>query len=59
MPTPYVMGNEGAGVVEEAGLGVLSLAGERVAWSQTLGSAAGLALIPGVRHGAGALVGVV
>jgi len=46
VPTPYVMGNEGAGVVEEAGPGCSTAVGTRVAWSQTLGSAAGLALIP-------------
>ncbi|HTZ43155.1 MAG TPA: quinone oxidoreductase [Jatrophihabitans sp.] len=47
IPTPYVMGNEGAGTVEAIGPGVTGTAvGDRVAWSQTLGSAAGLALIP-------------
>jgi NADPH:quinone reductase len=46
MPTPYVMGNEGAGTVEAVGPGVSAAVGDRVAWSQTLGSAAGLALIP-------------
>jgi NADPH2:quinone reductase len=47
MSTPYVMGNEGAGTVEAVGPGVTGTAvGDRVAWSQTLGSAAGLALIP-------------
>jgi NADPH2:quinone reductase len=47
MSTPYVMGNEGAGTVEAVGPGVTDTAvGDRVAWSQTLGSAAGLVLIP-------------
>ncbi|HEU5270670.1 MAG TPA: quinone oxidoreductase [Jatrophihabitans sp.] len=47
MQTPYVMGNEGAGTVEAVGPGVRETkVGDRVAWSQTLGSAAGLALIP-------------
>ena len=47
MQTPYVMGNEGAGTVEAVGPGVRDTkVGDRVAWSQTLGSAAGLALIP-------------
>src|SRR3954447_21133027 len=47
MTTPYVMGNEGAGTVEAVGPGVTGTAvGDRIAWSQTLGSAAGLALIP-------------
>jgi NADPH:quinone reductase len=47
MSTPYVMGNEGAGTVEAVGPGVTGIAvGDRVAWSQTLGSAAGLVLIP-------------
>ncbi|MGI8667414.1 MAG: quinone oxidoreductase family protein [Jatrophihabitans sp.] len=47
VPTPYVLGNEGAGTVEAIGTGVRQAGiGDRVAWSQTLGSAAGLALIP-------------
>jgi NADPH:quinone reductase len=46
MPTPYVMGNEGAGTVEAVGPGVSAAVGDRVAWPQTLGSAAGLVLIP-------------
>jgi NADPH:quinone reductase len=47
MSTPYVMGNEGAGTVEAVGPGVTDTAvGDRIAWSQTLGSAAGLVLIP-------------
>ncbi len=47
MSTPYVMGNEGAGTVEAVGPGVTGTrVGDRVAWSQTLGSAAGLTLIP-------------
>ncbi|MDQ2836401.1 MAG: quinone oxidoreductase [Actinomycetota bacterium] len=45
--TPYVMGSEGAGTVEAVGEGVReSKVGDRVAWSQTLGSASELALIP-------------
>jgi NADPH2:quinone reductase len=47
MRTPYVMCSEGAGTVEAVGEGVRNTAvGDRVAWSQTLGSATGLALVP-------------
>jgi NADPH2:quinone reductase len=46
VPTPYVMGSEGAGVVEAAGPGTGTPLGSRVAWSGTLGSAAGLVLVP-------------
>jgi len=47
MPTPFVLGSEGAGVVLAVGDGVtVAEPGDRVCWSQTLGSAAGLALVP-------------
>jgi NADPH2:quinone reductase len=47
VPTPFVLGSEGAGTVEAVGNEVVGFAaGDRVAWSQTLGSAAGLALVP-------------
>jgi NADPH2:quinone reductase len=47
LPTPFVLGSEGAGIVLAAGEGVTAaVEGDRVAWSQTLGSAAGLALVP-------------
>ncbi|MDQ1721259.1 MAG: NADPH:quinone reductase [Pseudonocardiales bacterium] len=47
IPTPFVLGSEGAGIVLATGEGVTSAApGDRVAWSQTLGSAAGLVLVP-------------
>jgi NADPH2:quinone reductase len=47
VPTPFVLGCEGAGTVLAVGDGVTSVgAGDRVAWSQTLGSAAGLVLVP-------------
>jgi NADPH2:quinone reductase len=47
VPTPFVLGSEGAGIVLAAGEGVTVAAeGDRVAWSQTLGSAAGLVLVP-------------
>ena len=47
VPTPFVLGSEGAGIVLAAGEGVTTAAeGDRVAWSQTLGSAAGLVLVP-------------
>jgi NADPH2:quinone reductase len=47
MKTPYVMCSEGAGTVAAVGEGVTGTAvGDRVAWSQTLGSATGLALVP-------------
>lgn len=41
MPTPFVVGSEGAGVVESAGLGVDLSPGDRVAWADGPGSAAG------------------
>jgi NADPH2:quinone reductase len=44
---PFVSGNEGAGTVVEVGAGVDTLApGDRVAWPQTLGSAAAFAVLP-------------
>ncbi|GAA3621290.1 quinone oxidoreductase [Marihabitans asiaticum] len=44
---PFVLGNEGAGVVRSVGEGVSGYApGDRVAWAFTLGSAAEVALIP-------------
>jgi NADPH2:quinone reductase len=47
VPTPFVLGTEGAGIVEAIGEGVSAAAvGDRVAWGQTRGSAAGLALVP-------------
>lgn len=47
VPTPFVLGSEGAGTVEAVGSDVTGFtAGARVAWSQTLGSAAALALVP-------------
>lgn len=47
VPTPFTLGSEGAGIVLAIGEGVTAAApGDRVAWSQTLGSAAGLALVP-------------
>jgi NADPH:quinone reductase len=47
VPTPFVLGSEGAGIVLAAGEGVgVAAEGDRVAWSQTLGSAAGLVLVP-------------
>ncbi|HEX8306626.1 MAG TPA: quinone oxidoreductase [Jatrophihabitans sp.] len=47
IPTPFVLGSEGAGIVLAAGEGVtVASEGDRVAWSQTRGSAAGLVLVP-------------
>jgi len=47
VPTPFVLGSEGAGVVLAVGDGVTVAApGDRVCWCQTLGSAAGLVLVP-------------
>ena len=46
MITPFVSGNEGAGTVVAVGAGVDAVsAGDRVAWSQTLGSAARFAVL--------------
>lgn len=45
IPTPFTLGSEGAGVVLAVGEGVSATApGDRVAWCQTPGSAAGLVL---------------
>ncbi len=47
MTTPYVMGGEGAGTVEQVGAEVTGFAaGDLVAWSGAPGSASGLVLIP-------------
>lgn len=46
MTTPFVLGSEGAGVVEGAGAGVDLPEGARVAWASVLGSAAGLVNVP-------------
>jgi NADPH2:quinone reductase len=46
-PTPFVAGNEGAGTVVAAGDGVDGFRpGDRVAWPQSLGSAARFAALP-------------
>jgi NADPH2:quinone reductase len=46
MSTPYVMGSEGAGTVEQAGKDSEFSAGDVVAWSGVPGSASGLVLVP-------------
>ncbi len=46
LTTPFVLGSEGAGVIEAVGDGVDLPAGARVAWASFLGSAAGLANVP-------------
>jgi len=47
VPTPFVLGSEGAGIVLAVGEGVTTaVEGDRVGWSQSPGSAAGLALVP-------------
>jgi NADPH2:quinone reductase len=47
VPTPFVVGSEGAGVVEAVGPDVSEPAvGQRVAWAMHRGSAAGLAVLP-------------
>ncbi|MDQ1745346.1 MAG: NADPH:quinone reductase [Pseudonocardiales bacterium] len=47
VPTPFVLGSEGAGIVLATGDGVsVAAPGDRVCWSQTRGSAAGLVLVP-------------
>ncbi|MEO5608916.1 MAG: quinone oxidoreductase [Ornithinibacter sp.] len=47
MPTPFVSGNEGAGVVVELGSDVRGVViGDRVAWPQTLGSTSRYAVVP-------------
>ncbi len=46
-PTPFVAGNEGAGVVVDVGDDVDGIRpGDRVAWPQTLGSASRYAVVP-------------
>ncbi|MBM6402009.1 quinone oxidoreductase family protein [Phycicoccus sonneratiae] len=53
MSTPYVAGNEGAGTVRAVGAGVEGFAvGDRVAWPQSIGSAAAFTVLPadGVVH---------
>ena len=49
VPTPFTLGEEGAGVVESVGEGVDRSPGERVAWAMQIGSAAELALLPASR----------
>ena len=45
--TPFVLGREGAGVVEQIGAQVTEVSvGDRVAWAMQLGSAASLAVLP-------------
>jgi len=46
LPTPFVLGSEGAGTVEAVGDGATLSPGERVAWGQHLGSAAELVTLP-------------
>jgi len=47
IPTPFVLGSEGAGIVLAVGEGVTTAAeGDRVTWCQAPGSAAGLVLVP-------------
>ncbi|HJQ01655.1 MAG TPA: quinone oxidoreductase [Jatrophihabitans sp.] len=47
VPTPFVLCGEGAGTVLAVGSGVAEFAvGDRVAWAQSPGSAAGLSLVP-------------
>ncbi|RNI22789.1 quinone oxidoreductase family protein [Flexivirga caeni] len=47
VPTPFTLGEEGAGVVEAVGAGVADFAvGDRVAWAGSIGSAAELVNIP-------------
>ena len=45
IPTPFVAGGEGAGTVEAVGDGVDLAVGDRVAWAQGPGSAAGAVLL--------------
>ena len=50
VPTPFTLGQEGAGTVERIGAGVLGLAaGDRVAWTGPLGAYAELAVVPADR----------
>lgn len=46
VPTPFVLGAEGAGVVDEAGADAGFAPGDRVAWTQGPGSGAGYVLLP-------------
>ena len=45
-PTPFTLGEEGAGVIEAVGEGVERSPGEQVAWAMQGASSAGLALVP-------------
>ena len=45
-PTPFTLGEEGAGVVESVGEGVDRSPGERVAWAMHIGSFGELAVVP-------------
>src|SRR5512133_3407222 len=45
MTTPFVVGGEGAGTVEAVGEGVDLSVGDRVAWAQGPGSAAGAVVV--------------
>ena len=45
IPTPFVVGGEGAGTVEAVGEGVDLAVGDRVAWADGPGSAAGSVLV--------------
>lgn len=50
VPLPAVLGQEGAGTVEQVGAGVTGIApGERVAWASVLGAYATHALVPAHR----------
>ncbi len=49
VPTPFTLGEEGAGVIESVGEGVDRSPGDRVAWAMQIGSAAELALLPASR----------
>lgn len=46
VPTPFTLGEEGAGVVESVGEGVDRSPGERVAWAMHTGSFGELAVVP-------------
>jgi NADPH2:quinone reductase len=46
LTTPFVLGSEGAGTVERVGEGAAHSPGDRVAWGQHRGSAAGLVTLP-------------
>jgi len=47
IPTPFVLCSEGAGIVEAVGSSVDEIrAGDRVAWSESLGSAADYTVVP-------------